>query len=160
MQPERPPHLQHRQRLRGLVRRYFLDEVKEKPSITTPEDAAGYCRASLEGERDEIFEVIYLTTRNTVIACDRIAEGTIDRAAISPRKVVEYAISRRAAAMIFVHNHPSGDPTPSHEDVNLTHELIKAASTLGLRVHDHIIVGKGGYFSFKSSGLLDKEKLP
>ncbi len=144
--------------LRALLRRYFLDELKRKTSIANPEDAVEYCRASLEGEKDEIFEVIYLTTRNTVLACERLSEGTVDRTAVSPRKVVETALARRAAAMIFVHNHPSGDPSPSKEDVAITDELCRAAEVLGLRVHDHIIIGKGDYYSFKVSGLLSKDR--
>jgi DNA repair protein RadC len=144
--------------LRALLRRYFLDELKKKASITNPEDAVDYCRASLEGEKDEIFEVIYLSTRNTVPACERLSEGTLDRTAVWPRKVMETALARRAAAMIFVHNHPSGNPSPSQEDMALTDELCRAADVLGLRVYDHIIVGKGSYFSFKVSGILHAGK--
>ncbi|MDD2773342.1 MAG: DNA repair protein RadC [Elusimicrobiales bacterium] len=143
---------------RALIRRYFLDELKQRAVIANPEDAVNYCRASLEGEKCEIFEVIHLNARNTVIACERVAEGTIDRAAISPRKVVENALARRAAAMIFVHNHPSGNPSPSAEDIEITRELREAAAVLGIKVYDHIIIGKGGYFSFKARGLLKTDE--
>ena len=94
--------------VREVMRFYFLEEVKKRKEITTPENVVDFCRASLQGEPNEVFEVIYLTTRNTVIGVERISTGTIDRASISPRKIIEQALKRRAAALIFVHNHPSG----------------------------------------------------
>ena len=143
--------------VRALIRRYFLDEVKQKDIIKCPEDVVQYCRASLEGEKDEIFEVIYLTTKNTVITSERVFIGTIDRAAVSPRKVMENALKARAAGLIFVHNHPSGNPSPSKEDIYITDELFKAAKTLGLAVHDHIIVGKNNYYSFRANNLINRD---
>jgi len=143
--------------IRALMRRYFLDELKQRQTIRSPEDVVHFCRASLEGERDESFEVLYLTTRNTVIEAERISTGTIDRATVSPRKVVENALKARAAGLIFIHNHPSGNPSPSKEDVTLTTEITRAAQSLGISVHDHIIVGKGNYYSFRANGLIKKE---
>jgi len=144
--------------LRALLRRYFFDEIKQRETIKSPEDVVQYCRASLEGEKDEIFEVIYLTTRNSVIGTEQVSSGTIDRTSVSPRRVVENALKARAAALIFVHNHPSGNPYPSKEDICLTEELMRAANTLGLSVHDHLIVGKNSYYSFKANGLLPADQ--
>ncbi|NLO92583.1 MAG: DNA repair protein RadC [Elusimicrobia bacterium] len=143
---------------RALIRRYFLDNMKGKNALKSPEDVVQYCRASLEGEKYENFEVIYLTTKNTVINSEKISIGTIDRASVSPRRIVENALKSRAAGLIFVHNHPSGSPNPSKDDIHLTDELGKAARTLGLTVHDHIIVGKSSYYSFRANGLIKPQE--
>jgi len=139
---------------RAMVKRYFKDELQKKQSLRSPEEVVDFCRASLEGEKDEIFEVLYLTTKNTVISCERISTGTIDRTAVSPRRVVENALKTRASGLILVHNHPSGNPTPSREDIIMTEEIIRAAKALDLAVLDHIVVGKNDYYSFRASGII------
>ncbi len=144
--------------IRSIMRYYFLEEVKKRKEITTPENVVDFCRASLQGEPNEIFEVIYLTTRNTVIGVERIAIGTIDRASISPRKIIEQALKRRAAALIFVHNHPSGEPSPSAEDRELTESLSRIAAPLGIAVLDHIVVGKGKFFSIRANSFISSKK--
>jgi DNA repair protein RadC len=140
------------------MRKYFLEEVKKRKEIKSPESVADFCRASLQGEANEVFEVIYLTTRNTVISVERISTGTIDRAIISPRKIIEQAFRQRAAALIFVHNHPSGEPTPSQEDITLTETLARVAAPLGIIVLDHIIVGNGRFFSIKANSFIKTKK--
>jgi len=144
--------------VRAAMRKYFLEQVKERKEIKNPESVVDFCQASLQGEANEVFEVIYLTTRNTVIGVERIAIGTIDRASISPRKIIENAFARRAAALIFVHNHPSGEPTPSQEDISLTENLSRIAAPLGIIVLDHIIVGKGKFFSIKANNFIKAKK--
>ena len=144
--------------IRATMRKYFLEQVKERKEIKNPESVVDFCQASLQGEANEVFEVIYLTTRNTVIGVERIAIGTIDRASISPRKIIENAFNRRAAALIFVHNHPSGEPSPSQEDISLTENLSRIAAPLGIIVLDHIIVGKGKFFSIKANNFVKPKK--
>mgnify|MGYP004419358269 CR=1 FL=1 len=144
--------------VREVMRFYFLEEVKKRKEITTPENVVDFCRASLQGEPNEAFEVIYLTTRNTVIGVERISTGTIDRASISPRKIIEQALKRRAAALIFVHNHPSGEPDPSAEDRALTETLSRIAAPLGIAVLDHIVVGKGKFFSIRANSFIKTKK--
>ena len=144
--------------IRELMRFYFLEEIKKRKEITTPENVVDFCRASLQGEANEIFEVIYLTTRNAVIGVERISVGTIDRASVSPRKIIEQALKRRAAALIFVHNHPSGEPEPSKEDIELTETLSRVAAPLGISVLDHIVVGKGKFFSIRANSLITVKK--
>ena len=144
--------------VRAAMRRYFLERVKENKEIKNPASVVDFCRASLQGEANEVFEVIYLTARNTVIGVERISTGTIDRASISPRKIIEQALRAHAAALIFVHNHPSGEPAPSREDIELTQTLSHAAAPLGIMVLDHIIVGKGKSFSIKANSLIKSEK--
>jgi DNA repair protein RadC len=106
----------------------------------------------LAGQTDECVELIYLSVRNTVIGTEIISSGTLDRVSISPRKIVERALAAKAAAIILVHNHPSGDPTPSMDDIVLTKEVARASALLGISLHDHIIVGKGRHYSLKANG--------
>lgn len=111
-----------------------------------------YCKASLAGRSEECLELIYLSVRNTVIRTETVALGLIDRVSISPRKIVERTLAAKASAVILVHNHPSGDVTPSLEDILLTQEVVGAARLLGISVYDHIIVGKQAYYSLKANG--------
>lgn len=140
--------------IRGVMERYFETEAREADLLNSPEAVLTYCRASLEGLNNEVFEVVYLSTKNRVIRKERLSEGTIDQAAVYPRRVVAGALAANAAGLIFVHNHPSGDPTPSLEDKRLTTLLAQAAKTVGITVLDHIIVGNGRSFSFRDRGLL------
>lgn len=136
--------------IRAVFKKYSLEEVKEKATIRTPEEVMAYCNASLAGRSDECVELIYLSIRNTVIGTEIVSTGTLDRVSISPRKIVERALAAKAAAVILVHNHPSGDPTPSADDIALTKEVSRAAAVLGIVVHDHIIVGKGRHYSLRA----------
>jgi len=101
--------------------------------------------------------IIYLNTKNEVIHNETIHEGTIDRAVIYPRRIVEAALSHHAAGLLLVHNHPSGHTEPSEEDKHITQAIIQAAATVDIRVVDHIIVAKDGYLSFMEEGLLSAE---
>lgn len=141
--------------VRSVIQRTLQQELLEdKDILHSPEAVTRFCRAALEGQHNEVFLVLYLNTKNRVIATERLAEGTIDRAVVFPRRVIEGALKAHATTMIFVHNHPSGDPTPSSEDKLLTMDLIKAARTVDVAVHDHIVIGRDRHFSFRSAGLL------
>lgn len=140
--------------LRGTMERYFESEARKTDLLNSPEAVIRYCRASLEGLKNEVFDVIFVSTKNRVVGRERLSEGTIDQAAVYPRRVVASALAANAASLIFVHNHPSGDPTPSAEDKQLTRRLEEAAQTVGIPVLDHLIVGNGGHFSFREKGLL------
>jgi DNA repair protein RadC len=108
----------------------------------------------LSGLPHEAFMVIFLNAKNRVEDYEILQEGTLDRTVIYPRRLLESALAHKAAGIIFVHNHPSGDPQPSPEDKNLTRSLMEAARTIDLRVLDHLIVGKEGYCSFVESRLM------
>ena len=138
--------------IRAVFKKYSLEKVKDKTTIRTPEEVVAYCQASLAGEKDECLELIYLSVRNTVIGTEIVSYGTLDRVSVSARKIVERALAAHASAIILVHNHPSGDPSPSMEDIEMTKEVARAAAFLGLSVHDHIIVGKGKHYSLKANG--------
>ena len=141
--------------IRAVFKKYSLDEVKDRITIRTPKQVLEYCKASLAGKKEECLEVIYLSVRNTVMGTQVVASGLIDRVAVSPRKIVECALAAKAAAIILVHNHPSGDATPSQEDIDLTQDVIRAAALFGISVHDHIIVGKGSHYSLKANGKIE-----
>lgn len=138
--------------VRALFTRYSLEELRQTATIRSPEQVVQYCKASLAGRSEECLELIYLSVRNTVIRTETVAVGLIDRVSISPRKIVECALAAKASAVILVHNHPSGDVTPSLEDILLTQEVVGAARLLGISVYDHIIVGGQAYYSLKANG--------
>ena len=133
---------------------YLKDRVKGKEILSSPQHVLDFCHHTLSGEKNEKFMVIYLTTKNELIDTEILEEGTINQTAVYPRKVVEGALKYNASALIFVHNHPSGDPTPSQTDRKLTEALVKAALTIDVTVHDHIIIGKNTHFSGREGGWL------
>jgi DNA repair protein RadC len=134
--------------------RLARDELSEKPLIGSWQQLLAYCRASMARAAIEQFRVLYLDRKNRLIADEVQQTGTVDHTPVYPREIVKRALELGASALILVHNHPSGDPTPSRADIEMTKEVGKAAATLGLQLHDHLIVGRGGHTSFKSQGLL------
>ena len=113
-----------------------------------------YCRTVMAHRDIEHFRVLYLDKRNVLIADEEQARGTVDHVPVYPREVVKRALELNASALILVHNHPSGDPTPSAADIDMTQQIDRAAETLGLTVHDHIVVGQAEQLSFRAQGLL------
>lgn len=128
--------------------------VNVKRTITSPEDVADIMINKLQYLKQEHFYTILLTTKNTIISYEEISRGGLNIASIFPREVFNKALKKGAAKMILVHNHPSGDPTPSSEDINLTNRLIEAGKLTGVKVLDHIVVGEGDYISLKEQGLI------
>ena len=133
---------------------YLKARVKGKEILSSPQQALDFCHYMLSGEKNEKFMVLYLTTKNELIDTEILEEGTINQTAVYPRKVVEGALKHNASALIFVHNHPSGDPTPSRTDKKLTEALVDAAHAIDVTVHDHIIIGKNSHFSGREDGWL------
>jgi DNA repair protein RadC len=132
----------------ALFVKYARENMKKPSSLNSLYEVLTYCKTSLRGKEEEFVELIFLSVRNTVIDTQIIASGLIDRVLISPRKIVECALQAKAASIILVHNHPSGDAQPSKEDIQLTQEIIRAAEFFNIKVYDHIIVGKNSFFSF------------
>ena len=129
-------------------------EVMDRPVLSTWQKLLDYCHASMAyGDREQ-FRVLYLNRKNILIADELQHEGTIDQTAVYPREVIKRALEVGAAALIMVHNHPSGDPTPSRADIDMTREVKEAGEKLGIGLHDHIVVAKRGNSSFKALGLL------
>jgi len=123
-------------------------------SLEQPQPLYDYARAELGGQPHEQFKVLYLDSRLRVLDVETVAEGTIDRAAVYPRTVMQRALRRNAEALIVAHNHPNGDVTPSEQDRVLTRALVLAAETLQIKVLEHLIISKDAVFSFRREGLL------
>jgi DNA repair protein RadC len=124
-----------------------------KPILKSPEDVAAVVRSQLKGKKKEHFLVLCLDTRNRLIGCKPVSIGSLDTSIVHPREVFAEAVSCRAASVIFAHNHPSGDPEPSKEDVELTKRLAKAGEIMGIDVLDHIIVCDKSHVSLKARDL-------
>lgn len=122
--------------------------------LSSPQAVRKYARVILGGMSNEAFMVICLNVRNQVMHTEILQEGTVDRAMVFPRRIIETALFRHAAGIILVHNHPSGQPEPSDEDRRLTATVVAAARTVGLRVLDHLVVGRDSYFSFAEADLM------
>ncbi len=133
---------------------YLAEKMKNKDVLSSPQAVLDFARMKLAGLAHEAFMLIFLNTKNKVLDYKVLQEGTVDRAVIYPRRMIEEALARHAAGIILVHNHPSGDAGPSPEDKQLTRSLVEAARTIDLRILDHIIVGKEGYCSFSESRLM------
>ena len=134
--------------------RMLQAEAKARPALSNWQALLDYCRAVLQHEPVEHFRILFLDRKNQVIADEQQQRGTVDHTPVYPREVVKRALELNAAALILVHNHPSGDPTPSRADIEMTREVAKAAATMGIAVHDHLIIGRKGHVSFREKGLL------
>jgi DNA repair protein RadC len=133
--------------------RMLRQELADQPVLAIWDRLIDYVMGAMSHERIEQFRILFLDSRNRLIADEVQGQGTINQAPAYPREVVRRCLDLHAAAVVLVHNHPSGEPNPSREDVALTGEITRAAATMGIRVHDHIIVGKGKWFSFKAEKL-------
>ncbi len=122
--------------------------------LDDPERLIGYLTAVLAREKIEQFRILFLDAGDRLIADEAQARGTVNHTPVYPREVVRRALELEAAAIILVHNHPSGDPSPSREDLAMTAQVVEAAAVLGLAVRDHVIVGNGRWTSFREAGLL------
>ena len=134
--------------------RLIRASVKEKPVLANWDRLIEYLTAALAHEMVEQIRVLFLDTKNRLIADEMLSQGTIDRAPVYPREVIKRALELHASSLILVHNHPSGDPAPSRDDVVMTQEVRRAADTLGIKLFDHIVIGGDRWISFKAQGLL------
>lgn len=129
-------------------------KVMNKPVLSSWAGLMDYCAAAMAREPREEFRVLFLDRKNVLIADEVQSTGTIDHTPVYPREILKRSLELSASCLILVHNHPSGDPTPSRADIKMTRAIVEAAKALKITVHDHIVVGRGGYASFKSFGLL------
>lgn len=126
----------------------------DAPVISNMDALVDYCRMSMAYQEIEEFRLIYLNTKNMVIEEETQQRGTINHVAIHPREVVRAALEKKACAVIMVHNHPTGDTTPSKADIEVTKKVKEAVNSMNIELHDHVIVSKFGYFSFRDAGLI------
>ena len=134
--------------------RWLREAVREAPVLSSWQALLDYLRADMGFMATERVRILHLNTRNMLIRDEVMAEGSIDQAAVSVREVIRRAIDLGSAAIILVHNHPSGDPSPSRADIALTRTIIDAGKPLGIGVHDHIIIGMNGHVSMRAQGLI------
>lgn len=125
-----------------------------KPALSSWNALLDYCAAAMARAPKEEFRVLFLDRKNFLIGDEVMNKGTVDHAPVYPREIVKRALELSASALILVHNHPSGDPTPSRADIEMTREVVEAARALRIAVHDHLVIGRGGTASFKALGLL------
>ncbi len=134
--------------------RMMQGEIRKRPVLGNWTEVIGYCRAAMAFETREQFRILFLDKRNQIIADEVQQRGTVDHTPVYVREIVKRALELSSSAIIIVHNHPSGDPSPSRADIDMTKTIVAAAKPLGILVHDHLIIGKEGHTSFKSKGLL------
>ena len=141
--------------VQGAALRLTREEAATGDDVLSSwEKLLAYCRVRLAHEAVENFHLLFLDRKNRLIADEAQQRGTVDHTPVYPREVVKRALELHASALILVHNHPSGDPTPSQGDIEMTKEIIDAAEKLGIAVHDHVIIGRRGHTSFRALGLL------
>jgi DNA repair protein RadC len=140
--------------VQAAASRLLRGKVKKRPALSSWSAVLDYCRTAQAFADRELFRVLFLDKRNQLIADEVQQTGTIDHTPVYPREVVKRALELSATAIILVHNHPSGDPTPSHADIQMTQQIISVAQPLGISVHDHIIVGKEGHASLRGLKLI------
>ncbi len=140
--------------VRAAALRLVRGEVLERPVLASWSQVLDYCRASMGFEAKEQFRILFLDKRNQIIADEVQQKGTVDHTPVYVREVVKRALELSATAIVLVHNHPSGDPTPSRADIEMTKQIVASAKNLGIVVHDHIIVGRQGHASFRGLGLI------
>lgn len=140
--------------LQALAERMTRPAALGRRTVSSWSQLQDYVRVAMAGLLREQFRVLYLDRRNRLMRDDWLAEGTVDHAPVYPREVMGRALELGASAMILVHNHPSGDPSPSAADMAMTRQLVDAARPLGLLIHDHLVVGRDGLASFRALGLM------
>ncbi|QYX57040.1 DNA repair protein RadC [Roseovarius sp. SCSIO 43702] len=140
--------------IEAAAHRLAQSRVLRKQVISSWNSLLDYCRTAMAHRDVEQFRVFYLDTKNVLIADEEQARGTVDHVPVYPREVVKRALELNASALILVHNHPSGDPTPSESDITMTQRIEAAAATMGITLHDHIIVGRTSDLSFRADGYL------
>lgn len=138
----------------AVAQRMMRSRVMNRPVLSSWDALLDYCHTSMAHRETEQFRLLFLDRKNTLIADEEQAKGTVDHVPVYPREVVKRALELNASALILVHNHPSGDPTPSQADINMTNQINEACQVLGITLHDHLIVGKNREISFRSEGYL------
>jgi DNA repair protein RadC len=138
----------------ALSHRAAKNDLMKKPVLNSWTRLMDYCISTMAHETREHFRIIFLNKKNEMIADEIQNSGTVDHTPAYPREIMKRALELGATALILVHNHPSGDPKPSQADIEMTRHILRAAETFNIVIHDHVIVSKNGYTSFKNQGLI------
>lgn len=138
----------------AAAQRMARARIMHRPVLTGWDALLDYCHTAMAHREIEQFRVLYLDRKNVLIADEEQARGTVDHVPVYPREIIRRALELNASALILVHNHPSGDPTPSDADITMTARIAQAGDSMGITIHDHLIIGKSRELSFRSQGLL------
>jgi DNA repair protein RadC len=142
--------------IKAVCDRYLNKKLIHKDPINSSKELFDYLTHTLRDKNREFFMAVFLDAKNRVLAAEPLFKGTLTASAVYPREVIRAALDNRAAALIFAHNHPSGDPEPSEEDILITRKLVSACKMMGITVHEHLIIGNNGYFSFADKGYISR----
>lgn len=140
--------------IKAVCDRYLEKKIVDTDPLSNSKELFDYLYHTMRDKKRECFKTVFLDAKNRVIATETLFEGTLTASSVYPREVLKAAMSHHAAALIFVHNHPSGDPAPSNEDIAVTRQLIFACKSVGIKVHEHIVIGDNRYFSFADKGYI------
>ena len=140
--------------LKAAATKLGQESILGRPVLSSWSALLDYCRSAMQFERKEQFRVLFLDSKNRLIADEVMGRGTIDRAPVYPREIIKRALELESTALILAHNHPSGDPTPSQSDIDMTKEIVQACKAIRVSVHDHLIIGRENIASFKTLGLM------
>lgn len=149
-----PAVMQELKIVAAAAQRLARSRVLHRPVLTSWDALLDYCHTAMAHREIEEFRVLYLDRKNVLIADEEQARGTVDHVPVYPREIMRRALELTASALILVHNHPSGDPTPSQADITMTNRIVASAEVMGITVHDHLIIGKSRELSFRAEGLL------
>jgi DNA repair protein RadC len=137
-----------------VARKFLEEKAIAAPDCKSSQEVFDYLYHSMRDLKKEVFKVLFLNGKNKILAIEDLFEGTLNQSAVYPREIMKKAISNNAVGLIFAHNHPSGDPTPSQSDKDITKDLISAGKTMDIKVFDHIIIGDNKYYSFADKGMI------
>lgn len=138
----------------AAAQRMARARIMHRPVLSSWQSLLDYCHTAMAHREIEQFRVLYLDRKNVLIADEEQSRGTVDHVPVYPREIIRRALELNASALILVHNHPSGDPTPSDSDITMTARIAQAGDSMGITIHDHLIIGKSRELSFRSEGLL------
>ena len=140
--------------IKAAADRYLEKKLLKKDALNNSKELFDYLYYNMKDKNRECFKVVFLDAQNKVIAAETLFEGTLTSSSVYPREVVNAALEHHAAALIFAHNHPSGDPRPSSDDISVTRQLVFACKIMGITVHEHLVIGDNKYFSFADQGYI------
>ena len=139
-----------------MAREFLKGKIVDQPFLKSSREIFDYLYHAMRDRKKELFKVVYLSSQNQIIEVADLFEGTVDSSSISPREIIEGALKDNATALIFVHNHPSGNPTPSTSDREMTRQLVYVGKIMQMKAVDHIIIGNDRYYSFADEGLIEE----
>jgi DNA repair protein RadC len=151
-----PTHIFVIKFIQEIAREFLKGQVIEKPYCRSSREVFDYLYHSMRDLKKEVFKVMFLDSQNSIVKIEDLFEGTVNASAVYPRDIIQGAVKNNATALIFVHNHPAGNPQPSDNDKRITQDLIFAGNIMQIKVLDHIIIGDNRYFSFADAGLIEE----